>query len=161
MEGTKLQELVIHEYVFRLAFDRDVDYRDKNKQSANLDKQTGKIDWFYEEDFGAVNEGGITAEENRAERQRIEAMPDRYLEIPGLSHGVIHDLLKDFFSSNWTDNDGMRQFAKDAYFGSIGGWIENVGDESIIRAFEDFRDRKTKEMAEEFLRSHGIKPVWK
>jgi len=32
----------------------------------------------------------MPAEENREERERIEAEPDRYLEIPGLDYGDAH-----------------------------------------------------------------------
>ena len=162
MEETKLQKLVIDEILFGCAFDRDVDFHDAYPQSAYLDRQTGEVIWFYEDDNDAELEAGcLAAEEFRKNRQIIEATPEQYLEIPGLDHGDHHDLLKDFLSSNWTDDDGLRRYAQDAYYGSIGGWKKSVDDESIIHAFYDFRDRMTTEMAEAFLRSHGIEPVWK
>ncbi len=161
MKGAKLQKLAIDMAFFGDAFDRDVDFHEAYPQSANLDRHTGEIVWFYVEDFDAEMEAGIPPEENQATRQRIEAMPDRYLEIPGLDHGDHHDLLKNFLDSDWTDNDEVRRFAQDAYHGSIGRWKKSIDDDSIIHAFYDFRDRKTTKMAEAFLRSHGIEPVWK
>ena len=161
MEGTRLQKLAIDTAFFGEAFDRDVDFHEAYPQSANLDRHAGEIVWFYEEDFDAEMEAGIPPEENQATRHRIEAMPDRYLEIPGLDHGDHHDLLKDFLSSNWTDDDDLWRYAQEAYRGSIGRWKKSVDDESIIREFYNFRDRKTTERAEAVLRSHGIEPVWK
>ena len=62
---------------------------------------------------------GIEPEENQALRERINASPERYLEIPGLSHGEYYGILKEFLNSDWTDDDELWQRAQDAYSGSI------------------------------------------
>ncbi len=49
----------------------------------------------------------------------------------------------------------------DAYSGPIGRWIEAVGDRNVVHSYYDFRESKIKEMAKEFLKKHGIKPLWR
>jgi hypothetical protein len=104
---------------------------------------------------------GIPPEENDAVRQRITGTPDRFLEIPGLDHGDHHDILREFLASNWTEDEGARTSARAAYSGSIGRWKKSLGDDSAIHAYYDFRDRRTKDMAADFLRENGIEPLWK
>ena len=72
-----------------------------------------------------------------------------------------HEILQEFLASDWTDNENLKSWAEKAYFGSIGGWKEKVDDDSAVSAFHNFRDRKTTQMAEDFLRSHGVEPQWK
>jgi hypothetical protein len=130
-------------------------------QSTYLDLESGEIIWVYEEDEDAYVESGISKEENLEMRERIEAASDRYLEIPGLSHSDHHEILQEFLNSDWTDDEETWRKARDAYFGSIGGWKKSLKDERILYAFYDYRDRKTKKMADEFLREHGVDPEWK
>jgi len=103
----------------------------------------------------------MPAEENREERERIEAEPDRYLEIPGLDYGDHHRILQRFLWSDWTDDEARKDKAAEAYFGSIGGWKKNVGDQGAIHAFYDSQDAQINELAEEFLRENDIIPDWK
>ncbi len=161
MESRKLQKLTIDWGVFKTAFDRDADFHDPYPQSICLDRQTGEIILFFENDNHAWMEAGIPAEENRAARQQVESMPDRFLEIPGLSHGAHHQILKEFLDSDWTDDEELRQKSRGAYFRSIGGWMRNMDDQSIIYKSFEFRDQRLAELQEEFLRSHGIEPNWK
>jgi hypothetical protein len=66
----------------------------------------------------------------------------------------------------WSRKEAQRLMALarkedgDTYFGSIGGWKKSLDDDSIIHAFYDFRGHRTKQMAEEFLRKHGIDHHW-
>ena len=71
-------------------------------------------------------EAGVRAEGNRAERQRVAAEPDRYLQIPELKHGDHHDILRRFLRSNWTDDRALRRRAAVAYSGSIERWKRDV-----------------------------------
>ena len=96
MTRSKLRNLTIDHTLFSMAFDRDVPFHDIYLQSAYLDRESGEIYWVYEKDENAEMEAGIPAEENRAIRERIEATPDRYLEIPELDHADHHDILRAF-----------------------------------------------------------------
>ena len=161
MNDSKLRTVTIDLTLFSLAFDRDVDFHDTYPTFTYLDLKTGDVIWVYEDDEGAYMEAGISTDDNRATRERVESMPERYLEIPGLDHGDHHDILREFLDSDWTADEQQQAKARNAYFGSIGGWKESVDDDSIVHAFHNFRDRKTKKMAEDFLREHGIQPDWR
>ena len=126
-----MRTLAIDRSLFLMAFGRDVDYHDMVPQRTWLDRSTGDVLWFYESDEDAFFEGGIPAEENREERERVEAEPERYLEIPGLDHGEHHGILREFLRSDWT-----------------------------VRAFREYQEARIAAMAEEFLRENGIVPEW-
>ena len=147
--------------LFTMAFGRDVDFHDTYPQVVYLDRQTGGIVWLYETDDNAYMEVGIPAEENRQEREAVDAAPERYLEIPGLDHDDHHRILRRFLMSDWTRDKERRQRAEDAYRGSIGKWKRDVGDEDTVDAFYAFREAEIVAMAEEFLRENGIEPMWK
>ena len=155
-----MRKLEIDEMLFRQAFDRDTDFHDAFPRSVYLNMETGEILWAYEDDEDAYMDIGVSPSENQAIRKLIAASPDRYLEIPGLAHGDHHDILQEFLDSDWTEDEETKNIARNAYFGSIGGWKKSLGDDSILHAFYDFRDLRTKQMAEEFLRKQGIDPHW-
>ena len=146
--------------LFEMAMDRDVDYEDP-PQMHYLDRRTGEVLWFFEDDETAHGTVGIPPGENREQRERAASDPERYLLIPGLEHGERHGILRDFLRSDWTDDDARRQRAADAYRGSIGRWKRNLPDEGAIDAFHRFHDARIVELAEEFLREHGIAAKWK
>ena len=156
-----MQSLAIDRELFMMAFGRDVDYHDMIPQRTWLDRRTGDVFWLYECDEDAYGEGGIPAGENREGRERIAAEPGRYLEIPGLSHGEHHDILRRFLESDWTDDETRRRRAVAAYTGSIGRWRRDVGDEGAVGAFREFQDAQIAGLAEGFLRESGIIPDWK
>ena len=83
------------------------------------------------------------------------------MDIPGLDHGDDHKILRAFLNSDWTDDDAVWRKTKDAYRGSIGRWKRAVNDRDIIHAYYDFSNQRAAELADEFLREHGIEPVWK
>ncbi len=100
--------------------------------------------------------------ENQKLREKIDSSTEeKYLEIPGRSHAEHHEILQEFLKSNWTSDGKLRKRVYDAYSGSIGRWIEAVDDRTVVHTYYDFRDSKIKEMAEEFLQEHGIKPLWR
>ncbi len=154
-------KLVVDQNLFMMAFGRDVDYHDMFPQLTYLDRRTGEVIWFYEADDDAYMEAGIPADENHKERERIAVDPDRYLEIPGLDHGDHHEILKAFLRSDWTDDEERRRNAEMAYFGSIGGWKENVNDQDAVHTFYDYQDKRVKKLAEEFFQENGVVPNWK
>ena len=108
------RKLAIDRSLFTMAFGRDVDYHDIVPQLTYLDGNSGDIIWVYETDDDAYMEAGIPAAENREERERVAAEPDRYLEIPGLDHDDHHRILKRFLRSGWTDDEERRQNVEEA-----------------------------------------------
>lgn len=83
------------------------------------------------------------------------------MTIPGRDHCEYHQILQEFLTSPWTEDEEARAAAQAAYNGSIGRWIKAVKDEIIVEAFYEYRESKTKRMAEDFLRQRGIEPHWK
>lgn len=161
MTEEKRKRLTIERFAFEMAFGRDPDTTYTYETSVYLNRETGEVLWVYEDDEEAEMEANIPAAENRALRQRIAAAPKRYLEIPGLEHGDHHDMLRAFIKSNWTDDDDLWGRVYEAYTGSIGRWKRAVPDRTIVHAFHAFEERRTAEMAEEFLRENGIEPEWR
>jgi len=141
-----MQSLVINVSHFCRAFGRDVAFQDLF-QLTYLDRESGTIDWFFENDADA---DGISPENNAEMRQRIAIAPEPYLKIPGLTHGNHHDLLKEWLDSDWTEDEEEKNRVEAAYFGSIGGWKEAVDDDRVFHAFCDFREHRIKQLAEGF-----------
>ena len=125
---------------FMLAFEEGASFDYAEPQTFHLDRQTGEVLWVYENDEDAESVAGIPPEENRALRERVEADPGRYLDIPRLESWDYNEILRDFLDSDWTDDDGRRQRATDAYSGRIGQWKRRVGDRDTIHAFNAYRD---------------------
>ena len=155
-----MRSVSIDEIHFFDAFGRDADFHDLVPLAYWLDLETGDIIWVFEEDDDAGTIADLEPEENRDAREQVEKEPDRYLLIPGLSHGEHHDILREFLYSDWTNDNELLFRVRDAYSGSIGGWIKQIDDRQIIHAYYDYRDVKIREMAEEFLSDHNIKPLW-
>ena len=155
-----MRTISINELSFFDAFGRDVDFHDSYPQAVYLDLKTGGIIWIFLENQDADMAAGIDPEENQKLREKIDRSPERYLEVPGCSHTEHHEILQDFLKSNWTNDDGLWERAYDAYRGSIGRWIDAIGDRDVVYSYYEFRDSKIKEMAEEFLRKHNINPRW-
>jgi len=145
--------------VFLMGFGRDVDFHDTCAMSVFIDLKTGEIFWVYEDDGDASFEGGIKEAENKKNRKRTSGTPERYLEIPGYSHGDHHQMLQKFLESEWTDDKKLWQKAKNAYFGSIGGWKKEVNDDSIVYTFYSYKDSVMRKEAIKFLKDNGIEPI--
>ena len=160
LKGSAMESLHIDEAIFRDAFDRDVIFHDAYFQTTYLDRATGTVEWVYEEDNEAEIEGP-GADENQSLKKMIEADPGRFIVIPGLSHDEHHQVLQDFLDSDWTDNEVNKKFALESYFRSIGGWKEQIPEDSgIIEAWETHQEKAFRRLAIEFLQCHGIKPDW-
>ena len=159
MPDTNLRKLPIDRTLFELAFERDVDFAEY-EECMVIDRETGEIILYYEDDDDAYTAAGLDPEENRAVRERVEAAPERYLEVPGLQHGEHHDILRAFLRSGWTDDEDLWGRTYELYDGSIGRWIKAVGDQPILQSYYRFRDRRIAELAEDFLRGQGIEPNW-
>jgi len=155
-----MRQVSIDELMFIEAFQRDEDFQEY-PLNTYLDLETGEVAWVFVEDEDAEMYAGIDSDENADLRNQIEAYPERYLEIPGRGHGEHHDILRDFLNSNWTDNEELRSRGRNAYFGSIGGWKEEVDNQDALHAYYDFRDQRIKDMAEEFLHENDIHPIWR
>ena len=145
--------------MFLMAFERDVDYQNDPPEEIYLDLVTGDLAWVYDEDDDA-EAYGLSPDENRDMRERIEAEPKRFLLIPALFHEEHHDILKAFLASDWTEDEDQHEVARMAYLGSIGGWKKAINDQKVIRAYNQFCDQRIVELADEFLSSHGIKVDW-
>ena len=156
-----MRKILVDELMFIHAFERDVDFHDHFPQSTYLDLKTGEVVWIFEEGDDAELQVGIEPEENAALKEKINTSPKRYLLIPGRDHGEHHEILRDFLNSHWTDDEELCLRVQNAYTGSIGRWIEEVNDREVIHAYYGFRDRKIKELAEEFFKEHCIQPVWR
>jgi hypothetical protein len=63
--------------------------------------------------------------------------------------------------SDWTEDEALRNSALHAYSGSIDRWKKSVADRTVIHGYYAFRDSRMTQMAEDFLRDHGIDPQWK
>lgn len=154
MTEPDLNRLPIDWVPFLASFGRDVDFHDFFPQSTFPDRRTGDIQWVYQRDEDADGEG-IPLADNRAMRERIKAELGHYIELPGLTHGEQHAILKKFLETECPED------SQGDYFGSIGGWIKSLDDESIKELYFDFRGRKIRQMGEAFLQIHGIEPLWR
>lgn len=155
-----MRKLKVDLDLLRMAIERDVDYESEPELWC-LDLSTGHITCFLERDEDARYVGYISPEENRKERLLVESDPDRFLLIPGLSHGDHHNILLGFLYSDWTDDEERATAVRDAYSRSIGRWKRMVekdyGDE-VLEAWYRYKDNRIDEMIDEFLRKHGIAP---
>lgn len=155
-----MRKISVDEFMFLEAFQRDEDY-EHYAQSTYLDLKTGELLWIFDDDHDDEMWAGMEPEENAALREKVEAAPERYLEIRGRDHGEHHDILLEFLNSNWTDDENLCAQVRDAYSGSIGGWKEEIDDQNVVNAYYDFRERKIRELAEEFLHENDIQPIWR
>ena len=96
--------------------------------------------------------------------EAVAKNPDRYLQIPGRSHGEHHEILKDFLSSiekSDSFSESKIKGANEAYYGakSIGFWKKQVSEE-MYNAYQDFREKVLETEGEEWLRKNGIEVEW-
>ena len=160
-QGRTRRSISIDEMLFMDAFERDVDFQDLSPQCTYLDLETGDVIWVFEEDQDAEFYAGIKPGENRDVQERIAASPENYLEVPGRDHSEHHRFLQEFLGTEWTQDKDLIQRARQAYSGSIGRWRDTVESDRAVQAYYDFREKKLKQMAEEYLREHYIEPIWR
>lgn len=135
-----------------MAFGRDL-MHDGYPHSYYLDTRTGLIARIFDSDRHAQAEG-VPARDNADDRARVHGSPDRFIELPGRTHGEQHEILRAFISSEWTKDEELRSEAQ-GYFGSIGGWKKQVPPD-VWHAFEHFRDEELCRRAIEYLRQRGV-----
>ncbi len=155
-----MRKLEVDESFFLDAFERDPNFVDLSPECYYLDTETGEIIWLFEDDEEAASFADITPEQNREIRERVEASPKRHLEIPGMSHSEHHAILQRFLESDWTDDEEAKEKARRVYNRSIGDWKMSA-DSNAESAYLAYRYEVAKKEAEDFLREHGIEPIWK
>lgn len=160
IKQASLMKIKIDYDLFRMAFKRDINFHDTSEQSTYLDLSDGHILWVYGNDRDAESDG-MPPEENQVIRNQVQSSPDKFLLIPGLTHGQHHDILKAFLASSWTGNKGYRSGVESEYFGSIGGWMKAIEKDydnhtEILESWFRFKEERIEEMMDEFLRNNGI-----
>ena len=156
-----LKEISVDEAPFRMAFEQDVPDPDID-DSVFLELGTGDVYWIADSDKDAATVWGISENENRTMRLKVKAEPDRYPNIPGLSHGEHHDILEDFLASDWIKDENMKNFANASYTRTISHWIEEVKDhEGILENYESFKQNEINRRIRDFFRGYGIRVKWR
>src|SRR4051812_33623636 len=121
------KRLTIDQAEFLRVFARDVDFHDAYPRQGYLDRQTGDVPLIYDNDDDAKLEVGLAAASDDARtRESIRTAPDRFILVPGMSHGQHHDLLKEFLESEQIPDSELRESAAEAYHASIGRWLKDV-----------------------------------
>jgi hypothetical protein len=90
-------------YILISHFSQDADFI-THPGRCFVDLENLSIEWI-------VDDEDLDAELLRC----VDDFPDRYLEIPMLTHADHHDILQEFIGSEWTDNPELRAAAKQAY----------------------------------------------
>lgn len=137
--------------LFVESFGCDVDFHHSNGQRDFLDVDTGEIIQVADDDRDST----IDPEANAEWRRRVQCSPNRFVEIPGLSHGEHHAILREFLDSDWTDDEARKRSVRSAYDGSIGRWLRSV-DDDVADSYLEFRRERLGQLALEFLSSRGL-----
>ncbi len=129
-------------------------------QQAYLDLQTGEILWVYESDDDYAAVMNHEPEVNAENRERVEAQPDRFIEIPECDTIDDNEMLRAFLATEWTSDEMLARRAREAYHGSIGKWKKDIDhNPEIIRAWRAFESKAAQRRALEFLAEHGVEPI--
>lgn len=155
-----MKKVPVDSMLFEMAFNRDTDFHEPYPFVTYLDYVTGNILWLYKNGYGATM-NGVSSKENTAQRKSIASDKDRYLRIPGKSHGAHHGFLQEFLDSPWSSSESEMQAARSAYFGSIGGWIKTVDNQNAVDSYMEYKNKKLEELGSDFLLKHGIHPIWR
>lgn len=134
----------------------------EGEQQALLDLQTGEIVCIWESDEACAATLNEEPESNAQRREAVEADPERYAPIPEREANDPNDLMREFLDSRWTEDDRLRQEAREAYHGSIGRWKREIDrDPAILHAWHEFEENAARRAARDFLAKHGIEPMEK
>ncbi len=156
----KMKKLPINITLFKMAFNRNAYGHGQHPINPYLDRVTGELLFVYENDDNAATEG-IPRDANKLKRERVASDHERFILIPGRSHGDYDSFLKEFLASPWSENKVEMNAAHSAYCGSIGDWLEMVGNQNAIKRYFEFCDKKLIELGTVFLREQRIDPFWK
>jgi hypothetical protein len=155
-----MKKLPINISLFKMAFNRSTNCHEQYPINPYLDRVTGELLFVYESDDKAAAEG-IPRDANRLKREKVAGDHERYILIPGRSHGDHDAFLKEFLASPWSDNKLETNAAQGAHCGSIADWLEQVGNQNAIKKYFEFCDRKLIELGTNFLREQNIDIFWK
>lgn len=114
-----------------------------------MDKQTGEI--------LAVSEY-LPEDENELNDSRIEAEPDRYVEIPQFRSGENFEIREDFVEMLPHSKEKRtleRALAWKKPFSNFKNALNEMGE--LRQKWFDYEDKRLKEIAKEWLESEGIK----
>jgi hypothetical protein len=154
----KLKKLQVEFFLFRQAWDRDLDYQQPSFHTY-LDLADGSVISMRGNDQHADEACHISPEENKDLREAVASYPDSYLEIPGRTHGQRHDRLIDFTTADDEAEASTSQSKRTSYCGSIGRWRKAASSEEN-REYDEFCYEQDKQEGEDFLRSRGIEVEW-
>jgi hypothetical protein len=126
-----------------------------------LDVQTGELVSVWDDDEAFAATMNEHPDVNVRNRERVEADPERYIDVPRLDESDTHEILREFLDSSWTDDEERWSRAHRAYSGSIGRWKRAMRDydETIIHAWHRYEEEKMQRQMLEFLAEHGIEPM--
>lgn len=127
---------------------------DKSYDLYWFDTQTGKLLWISEEDAAGMNE---------ETRERIEAEPERYQEVPPLTHAEHHETFQAWLDVSPFVDDEVREACITT---SIGGFFdtydERIGSNREVRhRWEDYHRKVLRERAATWLRQLGVEVEWR
>jgi len=129
-------------------------------QESYLDLQTGDVLWVWESDDNFEEVLNVDPAENQRNREAVEKDPDRFVAIPILDTIDDNEMLRDFVSSSWTEDDARWQRASNAYRGSVGRWKKAIDhDPMTIHAWHAFEQQAVRRRVIEFLAEHDIDPI--
>ena len=147
-----MRQIPIERFQFLPRFSTDPAYSmTAHSEECFLDRESGELIWIIE-----IWDDDL----NQESRAKLDADPNRYIEIGFSDHGTHHELLREFLASDWTEDDELRKKAADSYLSSIGEWVEAMEGTGAKYAFEAYKEERFEQWAEEFLAEHGIKPIW-
>jgi hypothetical protein len=145
---------------FMVAFAADGDYHaEVGAIKTYLDRKNGALLTALADLASArVNFGDSAVEDFLENAADVERAPGRYLEVPPMSHGQHHEVIRAFLDSQWNHGQERRNHALNVYYPrrSIGCWLREVGDQETIDLYRAFKEEEELRLAEEFLRREGV-----
>lgn len=110
-----------------LLWDKDFDPYPKR---IFFDIKAGGIEFFYLSNEDGETDAGISPDENRATRAKIELNSKTCVELHVPDHGKVHKWFREWLAS---------QDQSDLYFGSIGGCLKQYHEILDRSEWQDFR----------------------
>ena len=114
---------------------------------AFFDKRTGGLLWIFEE---------VLEQESKERLARIEQEPERYEEVEPRTHGLHHEIFREFF-------DGLPAEVKELCNpASIGGFLKDYEYHfgADDHDWHGFHDNALREKAADWLRDRGWDVEW-
>jgi hypothetical protein len=125
--------------------DEDGDYY-PHPYKVVLNRNAGQAFVLFDDDDDA-RAMGIPAGANDALKREVLKEPSRYLEIPLLSHAEWHTRFRAF----------LQKTGKTGYFGSIGGWFDQYGDDGARSEWSEFRAERAVDYARQVAAKAGVR----